>query len=66
MPDNLTATREEPQDFLKRFYQQRGIPDDIDMKYQKLLCLVKIPGLEKPTFAELEVQLLKDNGFGFL
>jgi hypothetical protein len=57
----------EPQDFLKSFYTDHGVSEDREERYRKLKQLVVIPSLDRePTFAELELEVLRNNGFDYL
>ena len=54
----------EPSEFLRKFYEARIIAENnFEGKERALRSLVKVPNVENPTLAQLEIQLLKDNGF---
>jgi hypothetical protein len=65
---NELNTLKSPAEFLSDFYQIRGVEEnDLKMKYHSIKDIVVIPNFpyheRKPYLAELEVQLLRDNGF---
>jgi hypothetical protein len=56
-----------PQDFLKSFYADHGVSENTEERYRKLKQLIVIPNLDRePTFSELELEVLRNNGFNYL
>jgi hypothetical protein len=63
------SNNQEPAEFLESFYAKMGISKDIDERYRHLRGLILTPSLSRdkePSFAELELQLLRENGFKYL
>lgn len=57
---------QDPSKFLERFYASMDISANPDERYRALRKLIQVPNVDEPTFAELEMELLKEKGIDYL